>query len=165
MKFKIIIITAIINCLSLSFTQESIIQSDNKNSYTISSERYISDINGNIRMNVNIWGHVAQPGSHLVFDGIDMVTLLSIVGGPKDGANLNKIKIIREVQGKDGNLVYNINFNKFLNSGDRSAFIKIMPNDTILISQKLFSNILSRASNINTILSLLTLYLQLRSLL
>ncbi len=165
MKFKIIIITAIINCLSLSLAQESIIQSDNKNSYTISSERYISDINGNIRMNVNIWGHVANPGSHLVFDGIDMVTLLSIVGGPKDGANLSKIKIIREVQGKDGNLVYNINFNNFLKSGDRSAFIKIMPNDTILVSQKLFSNILSRASNINTVLSLLTLYLQLRSLL
>ena len=165
MKFKIIIISAIINCLSLSLAQESIIQNDNKNSYTISSERYISDVNGNIRMNVNVWGHVTNPGNHLVFDGIDMVTLLSIVGGPKSGANLSKIKIIREVQGKDGNLVYIINFNKFLNSGDRSAFIKIMPNDTILISQKLSSNILSRASNINTILGLLTLYLQLKNLL
>ena len=83
----------------------------------------------------------------------------------RDGANLSKIKIIREVQGKDGNLIHIINFNKFLNSGDRSTFIKIMPNDTILISQKLSSNIISRASNINTILGILTLYLQLRSLL
>ena len=155
----------ILNFLSLAFTQVQIVDNQDDNSYKISSEKYITDSNGNIRMNVNIWGHVAQPGSHMVFEGIDMVTLLSLVGGPKIGAKLDKIKLIREVPDKDGKLVFTINFNEFLESGDRYSFIKIMPNDTIIIPQKFSSILLSTAGGINTILSLVTLYIQITSFL
>ena len=57
--------------------------------YNVSSERFFTDPNGTILMNVNVWGHVNVPGRHMVFDGIDLATLLSVVGGPKKGANLN----------------------------------------------------------------------------
>ena len=30
-------------------------------------------------MNVNVWGHVKSPGSHLVYEGIDLVNLLSTI--------------------------------------------------------------------------------------
>ena len=39
---------------------------------------------------INIWGNVNNPGSHLVYDGIDLASLLSSVGGPIDGANLKR---------------------------------------------------------------------------
>ena len=165
MKVKALIITIILNYLNLVFAQEQLTNTQEKNGHQISSEKYITDSDGNIRMNINIWGHVAQPGSHLVFEGIDMVTLLSTVGGPNSGARLDRIKLIREVPEEDGELVFTINFNEFLNSGNRSGFIKIKPNDTIIIPQKLSSILLASASGINTLLGLVTLYIQISSLL
>ncbi|GAG84810.1 unnamed protein product, partial [marine sediment metagenome] len=45
---------------------------------------------------VNVWGHVQKPGSYLVYDGIDIATVLSITGGPKQGANLKKLLVFRD---------------------------------------------------------------------
>ncbi len=156
-------ILIILNYLNIVLAQE--IGVNNRNEYQISSERYITDSNGNIRMNVNVWGHIGQPGNHLVFEGIDIVTLLSMVGGPMNGARLDRIKIIREVPEENGQLIYTLNFNEFINTGDRSNFIKIKPNDTIIIPQKISSLLISSASGINTILSLITIYIQITSVL
>ena len=84
-----------------------------------------------------------------------------MVGGTNIGAKLDKIKLIREIPEGNGKIIYTINFNEFLKSGDRSNFIKIKPNDTIIIPQKLSSVLIASASGINTILGLLSLYLQL----
>ena len=156
-------ILIILNYLNIVLAQGIIINSQNE--YQISSEKYITDSNGNIKMNVNVWGHVGQPGNHLVFEGIDIVTLLSIVGGPMDGAKLDRIKLIREVPEENGQIVFTFNFNEFLTSGSRSNFIKIKPNDTIIVPQKFSSILMSSASGINTILSLITLYIQIISVL
>ena len=94
-----------------------------------------------------------------------MATLFSSVGGPKIGANLNKIMIIREIEDSNGQIIHRIDFNNFLKSGDRSNFIKIKPNDTIIIPQKFSSMLLDSASGINTILGLFILYIQISSLL
>ena len=153
----------ILNYLNIVLAQGIIINSQNE--YQISSEKYITDSNGNIKMNVNVWGHVGQPGNHLVFEGIDIVTLLSIVGGPVDGARLDRIKLIREVPEENGKLVFTLNFNEFIKYGDRSNFIKIKPNDTVIIPQKFSSFLMSTASGVNTILSLITIYIQIASVL
>ncbi|MBI87341.1 MAG: hypothetical protein CMG63_04590 [Candidatus Marinimicrobia bacterium] len=132
--------------------------------YEISSERYITDEFGNIKMRVNIWGHVASPGSHLVYDGIDLASLLSAVGGPKDGANFKKVTLYREKPDKNGNLVHTIDFDEFLKTGDRSNFIKIYPNDTIIIPQKLSNLLFKQIGTVNTIFSLVMIYLQIQYL-
>ena len=162
-KMKKLMILIILNYLNIVLAQE--IGVNNRNEYQISSERYITDSNGNIRMNVNVWGHIGQPGNHLVFEGIDIVTLLSMVGGPMNGARLDRIKIIREVPEENGQLIFTLNFNEFINTGDRSNFIKIKPNDTIIIPQKFSILLISSASGINTILSLITIYIQITSIL
>ena len=131
-----------------------------KPQYNVSSERFFTDKNGIILMNVNIWGHVNRPGRHMVFDGIDIATLLSVVGGPKNGAKLNKVKIFREVPDENGILAYTINIENFIKTGDRSEFIKIMPNDTFIIPQKTSSYIMGQIGALNTILSILNIYLQ-----
>ena len=132
--------------------------------FQISSERYLTNTNGNIMMNVNVWGHVSTPGSHIVYDGIDFASLLSIVGGPKDGANLKKVRIYREIPDVDGSLVYQIDLNEFINTGNRYEFIKIKPNDTIIVPQKISRYMLNQVGSINTIFSLITIYLQLEYL-
>ena len=132
--------------------------------FQISSERYLLGNSGNIMMNVNFWGHVNSPGSHLVYDGIDFASLLSIVGGPIDGANLKNVRIYREVPDEDGSLVYHIDFNEFINTGNRSKFIKIKPNDTIIVPQKISSYLLKQIGTINTLFSIITIYLQIENL-
>ena len=131
-----------------------------KPQYNVSSERFFTNNSGTILMNVNVWGHVNSPGRHMVFDGIDIATLLSVVGGPKSGAKLNKVKIFREVPDENEKLAYTINIAKFLKTGDRSEFIKIMPNDTFIISQKPSSYMMQQVGTLNTLLSILNIYLQ-----
>jgi len=131
--------------------------------FQISSERYLTDDNGNIMMYVNVWGHVGTPGHQLVYDGIDLATLMSIVGGPQIGANMKNVKIYREVPEADGTLVYNLDLEKFISTGNRSEFIKIKPNDTIIVPQKFSSYLLNQVGTLNTILGLINLYFSLET--
>ena len=123
-----------------------------------SGERYVTDEFGVIRMYVNVWGHVNSPGSYLVYDGIDLATLLSVTGGPKRGANFKGVTLFREIPDENDNLIYHINMDNFLKTGDRSEFIKILPNDTVIIQQKPLSYILSQTGLLNTFLSMINLY-------
>ena len=129
-----------------------------------SKSSYITGEDGVIRMYINVIGHVKSPGIYLVYDGIDLATLMSIVGGPQSGANMKKVKIFREVPDADGTLVYHLDLEKFISTGDRSAFIKIKPNDTIIVPQKISSYLLKQIGTINTFFSLLNIYLQLENL-
>ena len=149
---------------SLLIAQDNVDEPTAFSDFQISSERYLTDKTGNIMMNVNIWGAVGSAGSHLVYDGIDFASLLSIVGGPKDGANLKKVRIYREIPDTDGSLVYKIDLDEFINTGNRSEFIKIKPNDTIIVPQKLSSYLLKQVGTINTFFSLINIYLQLENL-
>ena len=148
----------------LLYAQDEVAEPPIFSDYQISSERYLTDDKGNILMYVNVWGHVASTGHHLVYDGIDLATLMSIVGGPNKGANMKKVRVYREVPDADGTLVYHIDLNNFINTGNRSNFIKIKPNDTIIVPQKLSSYFLTQAGTINTLFSLINIYLQLENL-
>ena len=145
----------------LLFAQNDIAEEPTFSDFQISSERYLTDGNGNIMMYVNIWGHVEQPGHHLVYEGIDLATLMSVVGGPKSGANMKKVRVYREIPEDDGTLVYHLDFEKFVSSGDRSEFIRIKPNDTIIIPEKISNYFLTQVGTVNTFLSLFNLYFQL----
>ena len=145
----------------LLFAQSNIAEEPTFSDFQISSERYLTDDNGNIMMYVNIWGHVGSPGHHLVYEGIDLATLMSVVGGPKSGANMKKVRVYREIPEEDGTLVYHLNFEKFVSSGDRSEFIRIKPNDTIIIPEKMSNYILTQVGTVSTFLSLFNLYFQL----
>ena len=109
-------------------------------------------------MFVNVWGQVQNPGHHMVYEGIDLATLLSFVGGPAKGANLKKVRLYREIPDENGQLVYEINMEKFLKTGDRRDFVKILPNDTYIIPQTISSYVLQQAGTLNTIFSLVNVY-------
>jgi len=145
----------------LLFAQNDIAEEPTFSDFQISSERYLTDEKGNIMMYVNIWGHVGKPGHHLVYEGIDLATIMSVVGGPKSGANMKKVRVYREVPEEDGTLIYHLDFEKFISSGDRSEFIRIKPNDTIIIPEKIPNYILTQVGTLNTFLSLFNLYFQL----
>ena len=57
-----------------------------------SSEPYVTGDDGIVRMYVNIIGHVKNPGTFLVYEGIDILSLLALAGGPLPGAKLNDVR-------------------------------------------------------------------------
>jgi len=123
------------------------------------SDRYQPDEEGNIRMSVNIWGHIKFPGNYLVYDGIDVITLFSLAGGIKDGANLKKIKIYREFPDSFGQQAFNLNLDNFYDSGNRQFFPTVLPNDTYYIPQKTSSYLISQTGLINTLINTVNLAL------
>ena len=112
-------------------------------------ENYITGEDGIKRIYVNVWGHVKYPGTYLVYEDIDMATLLSMAGGPLDGAKLSKIKIMSQ-----DNSVKDINFE---NMSSASNSIKFKPYDTISIEPSLNFYIRDNAYILNVFLQLLTL--------
>ena len=149
--------------MGLVFAQ-GLTEEDNRFSdFQISSQNYLTDKKGNVLMHVNVWGTVKNPGRQLVYEGIDLATLFSLVGGPMQGANMRRVRLYREIPDEDQKLTYIINLESFIKSGNRSEFIKIKPNDTILIPQKLSSYVLNQIGTVNTVFSLLNLYFAIES--
>ena len=120
-----------------------------KSDYVINGQEYISSDDGTLLMYVNIWGHVKNPGTYLVYDGIDLLTLISLAGGPNTGANLNNIKIIHNSQEDQ---ITRINLNQYIKD-NRSSF-SIKPRDTIYIKESLGSYLFTKVNLINTILQI-----------
>ncbi len=143
-------------------------QSDFKNSKVSYSqffnERYIANQDGTIMMKVNIWGHIQNPGMHIINDGTDFASLLSIAGGPLDGANLKSIRLYREIPDKNGKIVYDIDLDNFIRTGSRSNFISLNPNDTIIIPQKFSYSIFDQIGALNAIFSAVMIFLQIQLL-
>tara|TARA_Y100000817_G_C16561440_1_gene413363 strand:+ start:98 stop:598 length:501 start_codon:yes stop_codon:yes gene_type:complete len=157
MKMKKIILALMFIYFSLVVAQTSVSQTKPFTDYQISSERYFTDSNGSVNMFVNVWGNVSSPGRHRVYDGIDFATLLSIVGGPSTTANLKRVMLYREIP-DEGQLRYIVDLEDFVRTGDRSEFIEIKPNDTILVPTKTSSLIWRQVGTLNTVFSLLNLY-------
>ena len=127
--------------------------------YQLSSEQYISGIDGKVYMNVHIWGAGGTSGTIRVHEGIDFASLMSAAGGPSQFANLKKIRLYREKPDQNGQLVYFIDLTDFLDSGDRSNFPKIKPNDTIIIKKTLTGVLVEEINTIQTLLTAFTFFI------
>ena len=125
-------------------------------SYT--GSRYLTDEDSNIRMWVNVWGQVNDPGNYLVFYDTDMITLLAMAGGVKEGANLKEIKVFREYPDNNGTTVYTVNMQEFYKTGERNLFLPVLPNDAYYVPQKTSAYLLSKIGILNTVMSGINLY-------
>tara|TARA_Y100001970_G_C13606078_1_gene542564 strand:- start:70 stop:522 length:453 start_codon:yes stop_codon:yes gene_type:complete len=124
-----------------------------ENQYEIpSGEEYIIGEDGIKRIYINIWGHVKHPGTYLVFENIDIATLLSMAGGPLDGANLKDIEIISQYD----NNIESIDFFKTL-SYEKKDQVQFGPYDTIRIRPTTSYYLTENAYLVNVLLQLITL--------
>ena len=115
-------------------------------------EEYITGEDGIKRIYVNVWGHVKNPGPYLVYEDIDIITLLSVAGGPLDGANLSKVKIISQSDSETSI----VNLDNIINSNENNQ-INFKPYDTVVIKPTLGYYVLNNASAINMFLQVLNL--------
>lgn len=136
-KFISIIILILLSNIALS--QNTL----NKN-FQLTGEQYVTGEDGVVRIYVNVWGHVQNPGSYLIFDGANIIDILSLAGGPKNGANVKKIKILSKNEEKEKIISL-----QAINDGSINLTLK--PFDTIVINQTRLSR-LNESSRIYTII-------------
>jgi len=119
-------------------------QSLSSNNLQFTGEKYVTGDDGVVRIYVNVWGHVQNPGSYLIFDGANIIDILSLAGGPKNGANVKKIKILSKNE-KEEKIISLQDIN------DGSINLVLKPFDTIIINQTRLSK-LNESSRIYTIM-------------
>ena len=124
----------------------------NSGSVPLNGEKYITGDDGVVRMYVSVWGHVKVSGTFLIFDGADVFSALSLAGGPLEGADLDKIRIISKEKGN----VQDYNINDIIQNKTKNS-IYLAPYDTIVINQTRKHKILTRSSLISAIFQLLNL--------
>ena len=104
-------------------------------SYPLVQDSYFTDDFGNILMTINVLGQVYRPGQVIIQEDADLGTLLTMTGGITQYGNPKKIIVIRKSPDPDGTQFYKVNFKKFLKNGDRSSFVVLKPNDTVIIPE------------------------------
>jgi len=104
--------------------------------YPSLQDSYFTDDYGNILMIVNILGEVNKPGQVVVRESTDFPTILALAGGLKHDANLTKVLVARHEPDSNGAQAYRIDLKKYFKHGDRSTFIALKPNDTIIVPEK-----------------------------
>jgi len=101
---------------------------------------------GAILMNVNLWGAIGKPGIHHVPTQTDLVTLLSLAGGPLVDAQLDHIVIKR--RSASGDQVIKVDGDDLLmNASTKSPILE--PNDIVIIPREkppISSNLMTTVS-------------------
>ena len=148
-----LILTFLVISNNFYYTQSNYRPGQTGSSSYLTGEDYITGEDGVPRMSINVWGHVKYPGTYLVYDGIDILTGLSLAGGPMKGAKLSLISIIS----KDGS-IREVNLENILNNKGSSDFV-LKPHDTIYIDETLANYLLARSNVINILLQITNLIL------
>ena len=76
--------------------------------------------------NYYIWGQVRSPGAKQLGPNPDLLELISVAGGPADGANLRKVELIRAA----GRERVKIDVDRMVRDGD---IIPLQPGDIVII--------------------------------
>ena len=107
--------------------------------YPLTQSSYFTDDNGNILMTVNVLGEVNRPGPLVVRESVDLASILSLAGGTKGQTNLKRVLITRQEPDSNGKSAYTVDLDRYYKKGDRSSFIALKPNDTIVFPEKSIS--------------------------
>lgn len=95
------------------------------------SQYYIGATN-ELLIRVNIWGRVLRPGQYFIPSTTDLITLISVAGGPEPRSRLDNVRIVRNRE--NGPEIIIANIKKYLKTGDKRLIPKLEPEDTIILS-------------------------------
>jgi polysaccharide biosynthesis/export protein len=114
-------------------TQSVFVPTNNASAYSYEGTQSSSS---KLKINAYIWGQVQKPGLYTVPDDTDLLTLISLAGGPREDAKLTKIRIVRPTS--EGERIIWINMKKYLESGDERMIPVLQPGDTVVVSGTIF---------------------------
>jgi protein involved in polysaccharide export with SLBB domain len=88
-----------------------------------------------VQIDINLWGEVKKTGKMIVPYTTDIISLISLAGGPTSNAKLDEIRIIRYTT-QDTTAVekiIRINVEKFVETGEQSYFPILLRGDTVIV--------------------------------
>ncbi|MCF7885401.1 MAG: hypothetical protein K9M80_02810 [Candidatus Marinimicrobia bacterium] len=138
----------------------------------LSGQSYINNAPGNIKktaeyyytsneedtIQINLWGEIKNPGTYYLDQEVDLITLISLAGGPTQNANFSKIKIINNQNDK----IKSVNISEYINRGKDSDIPYIKNGSTVIIAQKTSRKIYHYLSWVTRILSIFSVYFMIR---
>ena len=145
-KIKILLISLVLAFVVQSFSNVFAQESQQSTSFNRGGAQYILGDRDEILMNVNVWGYVLRPGQYVVPRHTDLITLISFAGGPRDGANLGEVRIIRESTAAltNGNAtnghekkvpILTVNVNDHIEKGKSGILPVLRAGDTVIITE------------------------------
>ena len=91
---------------------------------------------------VNLWGFVRNPGRYEVPSSTDLVQLISLGGGPLEHAQLDGVRIVRQILQPDSTYkteVIPVDLDHYQNTGAKTPLL--LPGDTIIVPGSTFNTI------------------------
>jgi len=163
-KISILLFSLVLAFVVLSFS--NVFAQENQQSTSFNrGAQYILGDRDEILMNVNVWGYVLRPGQYLVPRHTDLITLISFAGGPREGADLGEVKIIRESTAvlTNGNAtngheikvpILIVNVNDHIEKGKSGVLPALRAGDTVIITESSGSKF-QKFLGFNSILSII----------
>jgi hypothetical protein len=96
------------------------------------NQYYLGQAN-ELLIRVNVWGRVLRPGEYFVPATTDLLTLISVAGGPVAKARLGDIQVVRASTANQEGEVIVVNLRKYLKTGDKRLIPALKPEDTVII--------------------------------
>ncbi len=99
---------------------------------------YSGTISGSEQLKIYsyIWGQVHKPGLYIIPDDTDLLTLLSLAGGPTEDAKLSQIRIVRP--SAEGEKVIFVDLEQYIDTADETLIPLMKPGDTVIVSGTLY---------------------------
>jgi polysaccharide biosynthesis/export protein len=135
-------------------------QADSGTQSTGTSSAYVysgsAGVVDQLKIYTYIWGQVRNPGLHLVPDNTDLLTLISLAGGPNENAKLSKIRIVRSTPA--GEEVLWVDLSEYVDTADKSLIPILKPGDTVIVSGSTFYAFSRIATFLSQVVIVLSVY-------
>ncbi len=95
------------------------------------SKYYLNESN-ELLIRVNIWGRVGRPGQYYVPAQTDLISLMSLAGGPSPRSRLSDVKVVRS-EDTGAQEVITVNVRKYTKTGEKRLIPDLKPEDTIVV--------------------------------
>lgn len=154
MRYLFITLFLTIILSSVCWAQNEVAPSTGTSSaYVYAGPRGVVD---QLKIYTYIWGQVRNPGLYLVPDNTDLLTLISLAGGPNENAKLSKVRIVRSTH-TDNEIIW-VDLKKYIDSADSELIPILKPGDTIVISGTTFYAFSKVADFLSKVVIVLSVY-------
>ena len=161
--YKVVIIFLIL-CLFtnvlLAQTAGMSVASPNTSAFSYSGTMNEQD---QLKIYTYIWGQIQKPGLYIVPDDTDILTLISLAGGPKEDAKLKSVRIVRSSAFGEEQIIM-VDMKKYVETGNYSLIPQLLPGDTVIIPGTSFYAFSRVADFLSKVAITLSVYATIRNL-
>jgi len=139
-KYSIMLLTSIVVVAAESTFAQGLFNLDSAPVGSNAPSYYYLGGKEGLTIGVNLWGFVRNPGRYEVPSSTDLVQLISLGGGPLEHAQLDAVKIVRQIMQQDSSYqtqVIPVDLKDYQRTGQKTPLL--LPGDTIIVPGSTFT--------------------------